>query len=113
MKERNKKELAEFLWLEINRAIINSNSVRNCLKILKQMDMLDFLCQHDYILDGKKLVERLLDDPKQLDDGEDAPKDTMALFLEGEAAAPSSKDVDLSKGPLAKQLIKAYGYSQN
>ena len=65
MKERNKKELAEFLWLEINRAIINSNSVRNCLKILKQMDMLDFLCQHDYILDGKKLVEKLLDDPKQ------------------------------------------------
>jgi len=47
MKERNKKGLAEFLWLEINRAIINSNSVRNCLKILKQMDMLDFLYQHD------------------------------------------------------------------
>ena len=57
MKDRNKKELAEFLWLEINRAILNSNNVRNCLKILEQMDMLDFLCQHDYILDGKKLVE--------------------------------------------------------
>lgn len=112
MKERNKKELAEFLWLEINRAIINSNSVRNCLKILKQMDMLDFLCQHDYILDGKKLVEKLLDDPQQLDDSEEyAPEDSMALFLEGDAAVPcNNKDVDLTKGQLSKQLIKAYGF---
>ena len=115
MKERNKKELAEFLWLEINRAIINSNSVRNCLKILKQMDMLDFLCQHDYILDGKKLVEKLLDDPQKLDDSEEyAPEDSMALFLEGDAAVPSNnKDVDLSKGQLSKQLIKAYGFCKN
>ena len=114
MKERNKKELAEFLWLEINRAIVNSNSVRNCLKILKQMDMLDFLCQHDYILDGKKLVEKLLDDPQNLDDAEDASENSMALFLEGDAAVPcSNKDVDLSKGALSKQLIRAYGFCKN
>ena len=114
MKERNKKELAEFLWLEINRAIINSNSVRNCLKILKQMDMLDFLCQHDYILDGKKLVEKLLDEPEKMDESEDVPENSMALFLEGDAAVPcSSKDVDLSKGALSKQLIRAYGFCKN
>ena len=114
MKERNKKELAEFLWLEINRAIINSNSVRNCLKILKQMDMLDFLCQHDYILDGKKLVEKLLDEPQNPDEPEDFPENSMALFLEGDAAVPcSNKDVDLSKGALSKQLIRAYGFCKN
>ncbi len=115
MKERNKKELAEFLWLEINRAIINSNSVRNCLKILKQMDMLDFLCKHDYILDGKKLVEKLLDEPQKLDESEDAPEDSMAVFLEGEtAAAPyTNKEVDLSQGVLSKQLIRAYGFCKN
>ena len=107
------KELAEFLWLEINRAIINSNSVRNCLKILKQMDMLDFLCQHDYILDGKKLVERLLDDPNKPEESDEAaPENSMAVF--GDATAPSNdKGVDLSKGTLSKQLVKAYGYSQN
>ena len=118
MKERNKKELAEFLWLEINRAIINSNSVRNCLKILKQMDMLDFLCQHDYILDGKKLVEKLLDEPQKLDEPEDSLEDSledsMAIFLEGEAAIPDiNKEVDLSKGVLSKQLIQAYGFCKN
>lgn len=120
MKERNKKELAEFLWLEINRAIINSNSVRNCLKILKQMDMLDFLCQHDYILDGKKLVEKLLDEPMQSDESEvvpeDGPEDSMAMFMEMEEEAVSpyvKKEVDLSKGVLSKQLIRAYGFCKN
>jgi hypothetical protein len=114
MKERDKKELAEFLWLEINRAIINSNSVRNCLKILKQMDMLDFLCQHDYILDGKKLVEKLLDESPKLDIPEDISKDTMEMFLEKDAAVShNNKDVDLSKGALSKQLIRAYGFCKN
>jgi hypothetical protein len=114
MKERDKKELAEFLWLEINRAIINSNSVRNCLKILKQMDMLDFLCQHDYILDGKKLVEKLLDESQKLEIPEDIPEDSMEMFLEKDVAVPcSEKDVDLAKGPLSKQLIRTYGFCKN
>jgi len=116
MKERDKKELAEFLWLEINRAIINSNSVRNCLKILKQMNMLDFLCQHDYILDGKKLVEKLLDESQKLDmpEDDDIPEDSMEMFLEKDSAVSSdNNDMDLSKGPLSKQLIRTYGFCKN
>ncbi len=114
MKERNKKELAEFLWLEINRAIINSNSVRNCLKILKQMDMLDFLCQHDYILDGKKLVEKLLDESPRLDEPEDSLNCSMEIIMEGEKAVHSfNQDVDFSKGAFSKQLIRAYGFCRN
>ena len=117
MKERNKKELAEFLWLEINRAIINSNNVRNCLKILKQMDMLDFLCQHDYILDGKKLVEKLLDESTtDLDEPEEISLGdySMDMFLEEDAMVPRmNKDVDLSKGLLSRQLVRAYGFCRN
>jgi hypothetical protein len=118
MKDRNKKELAEFLWLEINRAIINSNSVRNCLKILKQMDMLDFLCQHDYILDGKKLVDKLLDDPQGLNELEDSSEDSsdnpMEMFLEADATVPYvNGKVDFSEGVLSKQLIRAYGFCKN
>ena len=114
MKERNKKELAEFLWLEINRAIINSNNVRNCLKILKQMDMLDFLCEHDYVLDGKKLVEKLLDEPQKLGEPEITAEESMAMMLGGDAAVPcTNKEVDLSQGVLSKQLIRAYGFCKN
>lgn len=121
MKERNKKELAEFLWLEINRAIINSSNVRNCLKILQQMDMLDFLCQHDYILDGKKLVEKLLDEPQNIEgsqdvdelEDEDALEESLAMFLEANAVPVANKDVDLTQGVLSKQLIRAYGFCKN
>ena len=115
MKDRNKKELAEFLWLEINRAIINSNNVRNCLKILKQMDMLDFLCQHDYILDGKKLVEKLLDESTDLDEPEETLGDySMDMVMEEEAMVPRmNRDVDLSKGLLSRQLVRAYGFCKN
>ena len=121
MKDRNKKELAEFLWLEINRAILNSNNVRNCLKILEQMDMLDFLCQHDYILDGKKLVEKLLDEPRRLDEPagntenfESSPDNAMKMILEGEDAVHSlNYEVDLTQGVFTKQLIRAYGFCRN
>ena len=116
MKERNKKELAEFLWLEINRAIINSNNVRNCLNILKQMDMLDYLCQHDYILDGKKLVEKLLDESTNLDETEEMTFGdySMDMFLEEDAMVPRmNKDVDLSEGLLSQQLVRAYGICKN
>ena len=116
MKERNKKELAEFLWLEINRAIINSSNVRNCLKILEQMDMLDFLCQHDYILDGKKLVDKLLDETSNRDEPEGAKFEdySMDMCLEEDAMVPRmNKDVDLSKGLLSRQLVRAYGFCRN
>jgi hypothetical protein len=116
MKERNKKELAEFLWLEINRAIINSSNVRNCLKILKQMDMLDFLCQHDYILDGKKLVEKLLDDSTNLDAPEETTSEdySVDMYFEEDAVVPHmNKDIDLSKGLLSQQLVRAYSICKN
>ncbi len=121
MKDQNKKELAEFLWLEINRAILNSNNVRNCLKILQQMDMLDFLCQHDYILDGKKLVEKLLNEPRRLDkpvgnteNFESHHDIAMEMILEGEQAVYSlNREVDLTKGVFTKQLIRVYGFCRN
>ncbi len=115
MRDRNKKELAEFLWLEINRAILNSNNVRNCLKILEQMDMLDFLCQHDYILDGKKLVEKLLDEPAGNPDNSESHRDNDMEMILGDEQAVSSLnyEVDLTQGVFTKQLIRAYGFCRN
>ena len=43
MNEQNKKEMAEALWMEINRAIINSNRVRDSLISMKEKDILDYL----------------------------------------------------------------------
>ena len=56
MNEQSKKEMAKALWLEINRAIINSNRVRDSLNSMKEKGILDYLCEHD--LDGTVQIER-------------------------------------------------------
>ena len=61
--DKDKKEMAEYLWLEINKAIVNSQNVKDCLHTLKDMGMIDFLSRHDFILDGKLLIKRILEEP--------------------------------------------------
>ena len=122
MQERRKQELAEFLWLEINRAILNSSSVRNCLKVLKKMDMLDFLCEHDYILDGKKLVDKLLQDPcgSGMSDSILNPENSIGMDFatdlilnDGETLRRLNPDLDYTEGSFAQKLIKTYGFTLN
>jgi hypothetical protein len=86
MNEQSKKEMAKALWLEINRAIINSNRVRDSLNSMKEKGILDYLCEHDFLLDGKKLIEQLLNDPCQLDkparsERQESLKKSIDLFL--------------------------------
>lgn len=59
---KNKKEMAECLWLEINKAIVNSKNVKDYLLLMEERGMIDFLSSHDFILDGRLLVQRILKD---------------------------------------------------
>ena len=61
--KKDNKEMAECLWLEINKAIVNSQNVKDCLHLLKEMGMIDYLSRHDFILDGKLLIKRILEEP--------------------------------------------------
>ncbi|MDH3257411.1 MAG: hypothetical protein OEM27_07320 [Nitrospinota bacterium] len=81
MNEQSKKEMAEALWMEINRAIINSNRVRDCLISMKEKDILDYLCEHDFLLDGEKLIEEILDVPSTVDEPGRNPGDAFMMFL--------------------------------
>jgi hypothetical protein len=55
--EESKRKLVEFLWVEINRAIINSVEVKSCIKILKDLDLLDHIEDYNLVLDVKALIE--------------------------------------------------------
>jgi len=59
---KNKKEMAECLWLEINKAIVNSKNVKDYLLLMEEQGMIEFLSSHDFILDGRLLVQRILKD---------------------------------------------------
>jgi hypothetical protein len=55
--EESKRKLVEFLWVEINRAIIGSVEVKSCIKILKDLDLLDHIEDYNLVLDVKALIE--------------------------------------------------------
>lgn len=54
--EESKRKLVEFLWVEINRAIINSVEVKSSVKILKDLDLLDHIEDYNLVLDVKALI---------------------------------------------------------
>ena len=55
--EESKRKLVEFLWVEINRAIINSMEVKSCIKILKDLELLDQIEDYNLVLDVKALID--------------------------------------------------------
>ncbi len=63
--EESKKKLVEFLWVEINRAIIGSQDVKSCIKILKDLDLLDHVEDYNLVLDVQALIELIQKDNKK------------------------------------------------
>ena len=104
MEDHNKKEMAEELWMEINRAIINSNRVRDSLNSMKEKGILDYLCEHDFLLDGKKLIEKLLNESRKLDEParserQEYLKKSIDMFLgEQRQNLPAVKSTIFPKG---------------
>lgn len=82
MNDQNKKKMAEALWMEINRAIINSSRVRDSLNSMKEKGILDYLCEHDFLLDGSKLIKEMLDEPDQEDDLENQLENKLRESVE-------------------------------
>ena len=92
--EKNKKEMAECLWLEINKAIIHSQKVKDCLHLMQGMDMIDFLSRHDFILDGKLLIQRILEEPNIRVIEGNVTKDWKHKYAD--ATRKLTQDMDLS-----------------
>lgn len=56
-RDKSNKKLVELLWIEINRAIIDSSHVRETLSNLKKLNMLDDIKEYNLVLDINKLIE--------------------------------------------------------
>jgi len=61
-REESKKRLVEFLWAEINRAILRSPDVRSSVKSLQALDLLNYVSDYNLVLDVKTLVEMIVKD---------------------------------------------------
>ena len=63
--EESKRKLVEFLWVEINRAIIGSTEVKSCIKILSDLDLLDHVEDYNLVLDVEALIKLINNDDKK------------------------------------------------
>jgi len=59
--EKNqKKRLAEYLWTEINKAILKSPDVQFSVKKLEKLQLLDYVAEFNLVLEVDKLIEGIL-----------------------------------------------------
>ena len=86
--EESKRKLVEFLWVEINRAIIGSPEVKSCIKILKDLDLLEHVEDYNLVLDVQALIKLIKKDDKN-------------------GIMPSSEDIKEKKKPLDIRSKKA------
>lgn len=86
--EESKRKLVEFLWVEINRAIIGSPEVKSCIKILKDLDLLEHVEDYNLVLDVQALIKLIKKDEKK-------------------GIMPSSEDIKVKQKPLDIRSKKA------
>jgi|FLOH01.1.fsa_nt_gi hypothetical protein len=55
-----KKRLAEYLWAEINKAILKSPDVQFSVKKLEKLQLLDYVSEFNLVLEVDKLIESIL-----------------------------------------------------
>jgi hypothetical protein len=55
-----KKRLAEYLWTEINKAILKSPDVQFSIKKLHKLQLLDYVAEFNLVLEVDKLIESIL-----------------------------------------------------
>ncbi len=60
-----KKKLAEYLWIQINKAILNSPEVKFSIKQLQELELLDYVSEYNLVLEVDQLIERIVN---QVDD---------------------------------------------
>lgn len=69
-----KKRVAEYLWSEINKAILQSPDVQFSVKKLEKLQLLDYVSEFNLVLEVDKLIESILK--------KNTPKKAKTLDLE-------------------------------
>lgn len=77
-----KKRLAEFLWTEINKAILKSPDVQTSIKKLEQLKLLDYVSEFNLVLEVDKLIENILKQDVSLEAKNSTPDKLKEVYLE-------------------------------
>ncbi len=103
---QSSRQLAEFLWIEINRAILKSQDVRNSIRRLDTLNQLQFISKYDLVLDMAKLIELAQNeeaDPSGIRPQEGIEDRAEIHFYPEDLLLPKDK-INLSQGEVSEHL---------
>ena len=61
-KNDGKKKLAEYLWIEINRAILTSPEVKLSIKQLQGLGLLEYVSEYNLVLEVDRLIDKIVNE---------------------------------------------------
>ncbi|MDC0947032.1 hypothetical protein OAS18_05905 [Nitrospinaceae bacterium] len=61
-KNDGKKKLAEYLWIEINRAILTSPEVKLSIKKLQGLGLLEYVSEYNLVLEVDRLIDKIVNE---------------------------------------------------
>jgi hypothetical protein len=64
-KNDSKRKLAEYFWMEVNKAILNSPEVKLSIKQLQALELLDYVSEYNLVLEVDRLINKIV---KEADD---------------------------------------------
>ena len=108
-----KKRLAEYLWTEINKAILKSPDVQLSIKKLQKLELLDYVSEFNLVLEVDKLIESIL--KKNTPKGNKADSILEELHIHAEFGNDRGKKetVDLPSSSKPSQWVDGKALSEN
>jgi hypothetical protein len=108
-----KKKLAEYLWTEINKAILKSPDVQISVKKLEESGLLDYVSEYNLVLEVDKLIESILKKNEPNEARADSILEELHIHAEPENDQKEKETPDLSSSPESVQWVDGKALSEN
>ncbi|MBT3183085.1 MAG: hypothetical protein HOI59_10720 [Nitrospina sp.] len=108
-----KKKLAEYLWTEINKAILKSPDVQISIKKLQKLELLDYVSEYNLVLEVDKLIESILKKNVQKEIKADSILEELHIHAEPENDQEEKETPDLPSSPEPAQWVDGKALSEN
>lgn len=90
-----KKKFAEYLWTEINRAILTSPEVQFSIKQLQALGLLDYVSEYNLVLEVDRLIDKIVKETKDVtvEELSQLKKDFLEVEENGQIEFSSEKKI--------------------
>ena len=108
-----KKRLAEYLWTEINKAILKSPDVQVSIKKLQKLELLDYVSEFNLVLEVDKLIESILKKNTTKENKADSILEELHIHAELGKDLEEKETPDLPSSSKLSQWVYGKALSEN